>query len=195
MRLILVLRIEPGDQTCKSSSLSSASEIVYKEILANLRTVGTIAMPILWGILEISVGVVSACIPSLMPLFLVILGKRRHIERRVLYVEYGEKSRSNQPNKFNRMVDLGSPGPLPEGLEIPPFKSNRRNDSDDLGLMRGRYYTGNILVTNQIEQISEPTSRGEEESQRPVEQGTAQPLDWEIRRPPQPHFTSQWSKV
>lgn len=169
MRLILVLRIDPIDETCKSTSHPSGLVIVRKELFSKRRTAGIIATPILWGCLEISVGVVSTCIPALMPLFLLVLGKRRE-----LYIKYGDEiSRSTRSNKFNRMVDLGSPAPLPEGLALSTIKSNRGDDNDDVGLVPGKSHTGDILVTNQIVQVSQPTSRGEDRSQRTVEEGTA----------------------
>lgn len=110
-----------------------------------------------------------------MPLFLLILGKRRDTERRELYIKYGdEKSRSARSNKFNRMVDLGSPAPLPEGLALSTIKSNRGDDNDDVDLVPGKSHDGEIRVTNHIVQVSQPTSRGEDKSQRTVEEVTVQ---------------------
>lgn len=128
-----------------------------------------------------------------MPLFLLIIGKRRHSERRELYIKYSDENpRSNQSNKFNRMVSLGSPAPLPERLALSPTKSNTRDDNDDVELVRGRS-NGEILVTNQIVQVSKPTSRGGDGSQRPVKKETAQPFEWGIQPSPQTNAARQGS--
>ncbi|MCJ1465070.1 hypothetical protein MMC07_003686 [Pseudocyphellaria aurata] len=171
MRLILVLRIDPKDQTW------------------------TIATPILWGCLEVSVGVVSTCIPALMPLFLLLAGKRRDSERREPYVRYGdEHSHSKRSNGFNRMLDLGSLAPLPEGLALSTIKSSAPNDNDDVGLVRDRSHTGNILVTNRIVQVSQPTDREADGSQRTAHEGIAQPLERRVRPPPPAHVAPQGFK-
>lgn len=97
-----------------------------------------------------------------MPLILLMLGKSRFSERRELYIKYGDdNSRSNKSSKFNRMVDLGSSTPLPEGVAHSSIKDDARNESDDAWLVQRKDRTGEILVTNQIVQVSQPTSRGE----------------------------------
>ncbi|MCJ1265139.1 hypothetical protein MMC22_005014 [Lobaria immixta] len=171
MRLILVLRIDAADETW------------------------TIATPLLWGLLEIGVGVVSACIPSLMPLFLLVLGKKRYSGREELYTKYGGENLRSDKSKFNRVVDLGLPAPLPEGLALSPSKGNTHSDSEDIWLVHGRSRTGDILVTNQIVQVSHPTSRGEHWFQRTVDKGTGPPFEWEIQPPPQTHVAGQGSKL
>lgn len=93
------------------------------------------------------------------------------------------------------MVTLGSPAPLPEGLALSTIKSNRGDDNDGVGLVPGRSHAGEILVTNQIVQVSQPTSRGEDRSQQTVEEGTAQSLEWGIQPLPQSHLAGQRSKV
>ena len=130
-----------------------------------------------------------------MPLFLLVLGKKRYGEREERYNRYGgENLRSDKCSKFNRLVDLGLPAPLPEGLALSPSKGNTLNDSEDTWLVHGRSRTGDILVTNQIVQVSHPTNRGEQWIQRTVDKGTAPPFEWGIQSPPQTHVAGQGSK-
>lgn len=130
-----------------------------------------------------------------MRLFLLVLAKKQYSERQELYIKYGgENLRSDKRNMFNRMMDLGLPAPLPEGLALSPSKGNTRNDSEDMWLVHGRSRTSDILVTNQIVQVSHPTSRGEQWFQRTVDKGTTPPFEWGIQPPPQTHVAGQGSK-
>lgn len=104
---------------------------------------------------------VSACIPSLIPLFLLLIGKRRPTGNQPYgkygkYGKYGSNSEDKQSsNKFNRMLSINDPTPLPEALEMPNRSQNALDENDDAQLVPGgKVAPGAIVITNQIDQVS-----------------------------------------
>jgi hypothetical protein len=139
---------------------------------------GTIAPAILWGCLEISIGVVSACIPSLMPLFFFIIGKKRVRKESASpgYVKYGQGNdkpstvRTNRFNRFNRLLSVRDLETLPEAIEMSTSNQTCSTDDDDVRLFDGSKKPGEIVVTNQIRlSNSTPTSQ---------EANTGTPTSW-----------------
>ena len=120
---------------------------------------GTLPQPVIWSCLELSFGLIGACIPSLMPLLLVVIGKRK----------LGSNSRPSEYNKdgldrsksskFNRMIDsdeihldenVTQPGSDPQ-----LSRSDQNAFDDNVRLVNNRE-TGVIKITNQIMQTHEP---------------------------------------
>lgn len=120
------------------------------------RDADTIAPPILRACLEISTQVVSACIPSLVPLILSIVGKERSSQRLQPYTRYNDdraalKSRSS--NKFINMLSLSEPEPLPEGHELSELAYGDPPDSDSLRLVDTAKPTrSSVVVENPTDQ-------------------------------------------
>lgn len=148
----------------------------------------TIATPILWGCLEISVGVVSTCLPALMPLILTLVGKKPTKKGTPTYNSYADgKSNRSRFKRFNRIVDLGGPAPLPEaeGLELSTVAHDRLDDNDDARLVGGAKNPRDILITNHIIQVSQANSTEKEEY---ASHRTAENATWAGHQPPQAHM-------
>lgn len=115
--------------------------------------VGTIAYPLLWSCVEVSIGVASTCVPSLMPLVLLIAGKKQRSSntQSQIYAKYPhDTSRSRQSKRFSRMDE--DPATLPDGVELSTTSRIAIDDSDEERLVEGRKQPGGIVVTNQIVQ-------------------------------------------
>lgn len=128
---------------------------------------GSISTSVLWGCLEISTQVVSACIPSLMPLFLSFLSKGRrskqnelddlHDKKNPEVKERNDKQRSSRSNRLTDLLSLGDAEPLPEAIDASMISRTARNETDHLGLVEaGKRSQSGIVVTDRIDQVNEP---------------------------------------
>lgn len=126
---------------------------------------------------------VSACIPSLMPLFLLIVGKRRPTRGSELYTKYGSGSddKKRSESRFNRMLSVNDATRLPEALELPNRSQNALDENDNAHLVpSGTIKPGAIIITNQIDQVSVP----EHAQFGPLHgQGHAAELSWAAHPP------------
>lgn len=120
---------------------------------------GTLQPAVLWSVLELNFGLIGACIPSLMPLLSVMIGKRKLGTSSTLN-EY-DKQGSDRANskKFNRMTD-SEEFPLEEnahrlGSDTRLSKSDQNAFDDHVRLVK-KQKPGVITVTNQIIQSHEP---------------------------------------
>lgn len=84
LRFVYVVQFQYKDPSCEFVPFLSC--IVIDAFCPNLTylDVGTIAYPLLWSCVEVSLGVASVCIPSLKPWFTIILGTKGHGTVRVL---------------------------------------------------------------------------------------------------------------
>lgn len=145
---------------------------------------GSIAPAVLWGCLEVSIGVVSACIPSLMPLFLSLVGMKRPSAdgRNRGYVKYENgniKHSTNRTNRFRRFMTVRDLETLPEALDLYTITETGTQSEDDVRLVEGRQQPGDILVTNQI-LVSEAQPK-------PLETNTGERKPWDAKVPPTAH--------
>lgn len=141
--------------------------MLVSDVIATMLTFwiqDSIAPSVLWGCLEISTQVVSACIPSLMPLVLSLFGKGRRSRDRKRYDPYqkDELSGSKQKvkpdsNRFTDLLSLGEAEPLPEAID--PSMITRvvgPDETANLGLVEaGKRSQSGIVVTDRIEQYEE----------------------------------------
>lgn len=160
LRVVLVLRIDHNDQTC-------TSQPCLLPVIDNNAVIGTLAPAVLWGCLEVSVGVVSACIPSLMPLLMVFIGRRVRVQsnesprpRQVRYDQNDDLKPTRSPRKpFSHLMSLRDLETLPEALETPNAVPNSitRDDDDGAKLFDRAKNRGDIFVTEQF-QVSDNSS-------------------------------------
>lgn len=124
----------------------------------------SIAPSILWGCLEISTQVTSACIPSLMPLFLSWFGKGRGSKENQPYDQNAAnhspgKGRTDKKPRSNRLTDLLSLGDadrLPEAMDSSMISRAVPDETDNLGLVEaGKRSLSGIVVTDRIEQVND----------------------------------------
>lgn len=124
----------------------------------------SIAPSILWGVLEICTQVTSACIPSLMPLFLSWFGKGYGSKRNKPYDPNTAnhspgKKRSDKKPRSNRLTDLLSLGDadrLPEAMDSSMISRAVPDETDNLGLVEaGKRSQSGIVVTDRIDQVNE----------------------------------------
>lgn len=125
---------------------------------------GSISTSILWGCLEISTQVVSACIPSLMPLILSFFGKTRRSKKsdlsdRLKEENQAKKNRKEEKSKSGRLTDLlnlSRAEPLPEAMDSSMISRAVPDETDNLGLVEaGKRSLSGIVVTDRIDQVNE----------------------------------------
>ncbi|MCJ1462477.1 hypothetical protein MMC07_001079 [Pseudocyphellaria aurata] len=144
------------------SCISGVVRLILSLTLDHEDLTWSISSSILWGCLEISTQVVSACIPSLMPLFLSVMRKgRRNKESGPEPNSEGKKKKSAEPRKprsyrFLSLLSLGDPELLPEALDLSMISRSVPNETDNLGLVEaGKRSLSGIVVTAQIDQVNE----------------------------------------
>jgi hypothetical protein len=113
------------------------------------------APPLLWGCLEVSVGVVSACIPSLVPLLLVIVGKKRVPKgnQSQSYVKHDQdngNSSASRTNPGRPWMHLSHQKPPPEAVELTRPNHAIAKDDDGIQLVDGMENSREILITTRI---------------------------------------------
>lgn len=152
----------------------------------------SIAPAILWGCLEISVGVVSACVPSMMPLLLLVVGKRHGSKdnsgKSGGYLKYengkyphNNESKTAHSNRLHRFISTQNLETLPEAMDVTILGETQvgKEDDDDIQLMERNKKPGTIMVTNQIS-VSEAKSI---EKPNPVA-----PTNWNAQYPANAHL-------
>ena len=118
----------------------------------------TSALPQLWSSVETSLGVIAACIPSLAPLFIVVLGKLPTIYRAYKPCYDSAKSptgRSHRTTKgqFNRMANIVESNPRSQSLEL--IMQHAKGGSSEQGNeAEPRALENEIVVIQQIDQVS-----------------------------------------
>jgi hypothetical protein len=138
--------------------------------------IGTLTQPVIWSCLEISFGLISACIPSLMPLLLILTGKRM-LDSGQKVGQYDNRGREQlKSSRFSRMKDQ-------DGIlldEHQQLSSSTPNTIDDGACLESNTKPSRILITNKIVQSHEmvdPLSLRKEES-------AIIPSSWTSRSPP-----------
>ena len=155
-------------------------------MLIMFATTGSIAPAVLLGCLEVSIGVVSSRIPSLMPLFLSFVGWQRgsKVSGNRGYVKYENgnkiKTSTSRTNRFNRFMSLRDLDTLPEGLDLFTIKDDAVKDDHDLKLVAAREQPGEILVTNQI-LVSDDVPKS-------METDSEDYKPWDVHAPPTAHL-------
>lgn len=114
----------------------------------------TSTLPQLWSCVEVSFGVISACLPSLTPLFLVLLGKRP-VSSRPNTFSFNRSRVARIRNADNyHMADAMEGVARSHSLEL---IIRDRNASDGIDELDGSW--GLILATRQVDQVTDtPTS-------------------------------------
>ena len=128
----------------------------------------TSSLPQLWSCVEVSFGVISACVPSLTPLFLFFKSKIPSHGHKYpsSYGPHGHRSSGNAKSHLNRIAKFGEFGesdPQSTSLELimrhpdgnPAIGTER---ASRMGLTDGE-----IIVTKQINQTSRERLEGTEE--------------------------------
>lgn len=144
---------------------------------------GTIAPAIFWGCLEISCQIISANVPSLMPLFVALFNKERRMSQRYRDKKYqaskyrvnqyhDEKNSDPKPStpRNRDLLSLGNAEPLPEsmGMSMPGAVEN--DDHYDMRLIDANKKSAEkIVVTDKIEQVSEPATENDVSRQHSTE--------------------------
>lgn len=146
------------------SCISGIVRLVLSLTLDHNDQTFSIAPSILWGCLEISTQVTSACIPSLMPLFLSWFGKGRGSKENQPYDQNAAnhspgKGRTDKKPRSNRLTDLLSLGDadrLPEAMDSSMISRAVPDETDNLGLVEaGKRSLSGIVVTDRIEQVND----------------------------------------
>lgn len=124
----------------------------------------------------------------------MLSGKRRRADTKgQSYTRYAsDKSGSKQSSKFNRMLSLGAPEPLPEGVELSHLPDDpRQDDNDDVRLVEAGKHQDKIVVTNQISQVSQTTVAAEDAlSHRKAEDGSDEAFSsWSMTSPAPAHVS------
>ena len=120
--------------------------------MSNQLASDTSTMPQLWSCVEVSFGVISACLPSLTTLFLALLGKRPNSFRN------NSVSFSRQRAGKIRVTDFGRITDVPDGDAYfqSPKPSTHNSDNDSVtNLFEG---DGSILVTHRVNQVTSKKS-------------------------------------
>ena len=120
--------------------------------MSNRLASDTSTMPQLWSCVEVSFGVISACLPSLTTLFLALLGKKPNSFRN------NSVSFSRQRAGNIRVTDFGRITHVPDGdAYFQSLEPGTRNfDSDSVThLFEGN---GSILVTHRVDQVTSKKS-------------------------------------
>ncbi|CAF9937742.1 hypothetical protein IMSHALPRED_000525 [Imshaugia aleurites] len=108
----------------------------------------TSTLPQLWSCVEVSFGVISACLPSLTTLFLTLIRKNPNSFRH-RSVSFGRHRDGKIRNtEFGRIVDATDGNARPQGLEL------RAYDYGDYLTNQDRSGSS-ILVTREVDQVSE----------------------------------------
>jgi hypothetical protein len=151
---VLVLDIDLKDEWCRSLRLGLVHGfVVFPELTA--AATGSMAPSLLWGCLEVSLGVVSACIPSLVPLLLVMVGKKRVPKgnQSRSYVQHDQdhgNSSASRTDPSRRWMHRSNRDPPPEAVELTHANPAMVKDDDDINLVDGMENSREILVTTQI---------------------------------------------
>ncbi|KAL8784508.1 MAG: hypothetical protein Q9195_009018 [Heterodermia aff. obscurata] len=112
----------------------------------------TSSLPQLWSCVEVSFGVIAACVPSLTPLFLLIFNKS-HTRLRKQPYSY-ENSKQNRPSKgvaknFSRL----EPHDRSHSLELIMMDGQQGESSEVVGVGEA-IGGGDIVVTSHVDQVS-----------------------------------------
>lgn len=119
----------------------------------------TSALPQLWSCVEASFGVISACVPSLTPLFLLLIHKAPTRMRQKRSFPYTHSNKPNngraKANQFNRLGD-GAEGPhaMSQSLEMIILEEEQREREQNSNSTSGGAVESNIVVTSQLDQVT-----------------------------------------
>lgn len=144
IRLVSLFYIKRDDLTCK--------RILATSILQLTPSADTSSLPQLWSCVEVSFGVIAACVPSLTPLFLLIFSKSHSRLRHQPY-SY-ENSKQKRPSKataknFSRL----DPRKRSHSLELIMMEGQLGESSEVVGAAE-TIGESNIVVTSQVDQVS-----------------------------------------
>lgn len=129
----------------------------------------TSSLPQLWSCVEASFGVISACVPSLTPLFLLLIHKtptRMRQKRSFPYTHSNHKPNGGggrglniaKANQFNRLGDSadggGGPHAMSQSLELIILEEEQREQNSDSTTSATGVVESNIVVTSQLDQVT-----------------------------------------
>ena len=121
--------------------------------LCYLLVLDTSTFPQLWSCVEVSFGVISACLPSLTPLFLLLLGKRPTRSRHSCFIFSRSRTGKTESAGFNRMAEAADGDARSQSLEL---AIRDLSASDDLAVRD--VIGGSILVTSRLDQVTNRNS-------------------------------------
>lgn len=132
---------------CKQKPQSPPTQ---SRFLSYPSVIDTSTLPQLWSCVEVSSGVISACLPSLITLFLVLLGKRPSSFRHHSVSFRRHRDGKIRNAEFSRMADATDGDACSQSLEL---ASGIRRDPNNLTNLAEIW--GSILVTVEVDQVSE----------------------------------------
>ena len=122
--------------------------ILQTRQLANPLVLDTSAPLQLWSCVEVSFGVISACLPSLTPLFLILLGKRPAGSRQTSFSFRRQRAGEIRTAESYHMADSTRGQARSQSLEL---MIRDRNANDRVDNLNGSWRS--ILVTRQVDQV------------------------------------------
>ena len=143
--------------SCVSQPFSTLQQR-HTTALTNKSIPDTSSPPQLWSCVEVSFGVVSACLPSLTPLFLILLGKRSPNTKKYSFYSWKRRDGNMWNAEFNRMADATDREGRSQSLEL---IIRDRNAGDDTYNLEGS--RGPILVTHEVDQVRSKKTSGSPE--------------------------------
>ncbi|CAF9912291.1 hypothetical protein IMSHALPRED_000275 [Imshaugia aleurites] len=112
-------------------------------------------IPQLWTAVEVSFAVISSCIPSLTPLFLMLFGKYPPSSHRLEQEHSRQRDYGIRSTAFDRISDLAETHPQSQSLELIIQNRDPTNDSDKINATKGLQESlPGILVTRHVDQVS-----------------------------------------
>ena len=144
IRLVSLFYIKRDDLTCQCSLTTAHVPLTLDP--------DTSSLPQLWSCVEVSFGVIAACVPSLTPLFLLLFSKS-HTRLRKQPYSY-ENSKQNRPSKvaaknFSRL----DPSNRSHSLEL-IMMDGRQGETSDVTGVGEAIGESDIVVTSQVDQVS-----------------------------------------
>ncbi|KAL9133326.1 MAG: hypothetical protein Q9175_005495 [Cornicularia normoerica] len=152
VRLVVLFDIDLEDLMCK---LALQHLPMKNRCLSNSLVLDTSASPQLWSCVEVSFGIISACLPSLTPLFLILLGKRPARSKNYSSTFRRHRDGNSKHAEFNRMADATDGVACSQSVEL---IIRNRDASDDLYNL---HESGEpILVTHEVDQVRDRKTNG-----------------------------------
>ena len=135
--------------------------------ISDHENIGTSALPQLWSCVEVSIGVISACNPSLTPLLLMLIGKYHGGSKRSNVSSSRHRETKSKTVQLDRIENLGKHHPDSQSLELILRSHNINIDRTNASSSIEDGIPG-IMVTHQINQVSNLRSQQSNHAQGAV---------------------------
>ncbi len=153
IRVVVLLKIDPADLMCRAFFM-----VLYTKqhwCMSNQLISDTSTLPQLWSCVEVSFGVISACLPSLTTLFLALLGKKPSSSRRHS-VSLGRSRIGRRGNaEFSRVMDTTDDGGYSQSFQLAKYRA------DSNGVTEGGGNPGSILISSRVDHTTSTDSMEE----------------------------------